>query len=213
MRAIQVQRLLIVRQQIPRVTWKVDVHPILRHHVLRRVEPRPAVQLVADAFHGLHFVIEIAAQQILHRVNALVQKHIINALFRQHLMRQRAHVRADDGDLVFRMRLLQTLRQRDGADHVGRSRVRILSVNGKAHEPWIGFINPLHRLLERQPFRAGVENRSLKSIAPARLRQQQCPRRWLDGGVDFGQFLVRLFRRIGRDEQDVERFGQRLNHL
>ena len=159
-----------------------------------------------------YLVIEIGAQQILHRINAFIQQHIINAILRQHFQRQRARVRTDDCDFVFRISRFQPARQRDGTDHIGRAGVRVLSINCQANEARVGLVDAPHRLLQRESLCAGVQNRRLKTIAPAGLREQQRPRGRLDGRIFLGQFLIRLRRGIGRDEQHVELFVQRFNH-
>jgi len=142
----------------------------------------------------------------------IIQQHIINAILRQHFQRQRARVRTDDCDFVFRISRFQPARQRDGTDHIGRAGVRVLSINCQANEARVGLVDAPHRLLQRESLCAGVQNRRLKTIAPAGLREQQRPRGRLDGRIFLGQFLIRLRRGIGRDEQHVELFVQRFNH-
>ena len=74
------------------------------------------------------------AQQILQRVNTLIQQDEIHFRQRDDFHRQRARVRADETNFRFRIRRLEFPRERGRANHVCRARVWILAIDDKAHE-------------------------------------------------------------------------------
>ena len=73
MGAVEVERLLVVRQQVPRVTGQVEVHPRMRHDHFGRVQRERAALLVADSFDIRQVLLEIGRKEIVQRVHAFVE--------------------------------------------------------------------------------------------------------------------------------------------
>jgi hypothetical protein len=49
MGAVEIEWLFIIRQQIPGVTGEIEVHPFLRHDLLRRIQNWSAISLMPDS--------------------------------------------------------------------------------------------------------------------------------------------------------------------
>ena len=109
MRAIHVERLVLIRQQIPCVAGHVNVHAFLRDDFLRRIQnDLPFGIFVADAVDFRQIAIQIRRQQASQRIDAFADQRDVNArVLRQHFLRQRAGVRAGESDGKFRMRLFE----------------------------------------------------------------------------------------------------------
>lgn len=71
-RAIQVERPLVVREQIPGIAREVLIHSLGRDHLFGRIELRRAILLVANATDLFEVRPEIGAKQVMQGVNALI---------------------------------------------------------------------------------------------------------------------------------------------
>ena len=198
--AIEVQRALAVGQQVPGVARQVLVHALLRHDPFRRVEHRHPVPLVTNAADLVQPLLQVGLQQVVQGIDPLVEQHEIHPRQRQHLSGEGAGMRTHQAGRVVRVFLLETLAQRRGADHVGRARIGILTVNHQAHQAGRRRRDALEGGRQVEPFRPALQEAHAEPLSPAALGQEQRPGGRLDGREVLAQGLVGLERRIRIDK-------------
>ena len=187
MRAIHIQRSLAIGQQVPGIARQIDVHAFLWHHRLRRVHEHDGraltiTLLVADAGHPMNVALEVAAQQIVQGIDALVLEHDIDIRQRQHVAGQGAGVRGDESDRKLRGLRANFLREPSGTDHARSARIRVLAIDHEDHQARLERLNTSHRVGQRQLFGVAIENRAAETLGAAALCEQQRPGGRLDRG-------------------------------
>ena len=78
-RAVQIERLLVVRQEIPGVSRQIDIHAFLGNDPFGRIDAERAVLLVADALDPAEVGVKVAGQEAVQGVDALIQEDDIYA--------------------------------------------------------------------------------------------------------------------------------------
>ena len=79
-RAIHIERLLAIRQEVPRISRQVDVHLTLWHYPLWFVENWHVAFLVSDSLHLVEIVLKIALQEIMQGIDSLVEKDDVDTI-------------------------------------------------------------------------------------------------------------------------------------
>ena len=111
------------------------------------------------------------------RVHTFVKQHDVNAIIREHFHRQRAGVRPDKTDYIFRVMLVKCPGQGQRTYHAGRSGIGVLSVDNHHHKSWFDVFHPLDSSIQTEPFSISVKDSDPETFGPARLGQQQRPSR------------------------------------
>lgn len=151
---------------------------------------------MADALDLVEAGLQVGLEQIVQRVNALVEENDVNVLVRQDFQWQRADVRAHETSHQIRMRLLELVRQRGGANHVRSAGIGILAVNDEAHQAGAGLRDAGDGGVLGKAFGAAIQNGHAEALGAAALRQQQAPGGRFNRGIVLAQVLVGLGGRI-----------------
>ena len=128
---IQIERLFVIRQKIPSVAGQILVHTLLGNHGLGLVQNQLATALVPQTLHSVDFILEIGGQEIVEGVDPLVEEDEIHKGQRQHFPWKCAGVGTNKAGLDLWMGQLEGGAKTAGPDHVGRSGIRVLSVDHK----------------------------------------------------------------------------------
>ena len=202
-RAVKVERLLAIGQEIPCVAGQIDVHSLGGNDVFGSVEHEVAVGFVADALDLIELCGEVAAEKVVQRIDAFVEEDVIDVRKAKDLARQRAGMGPHKAGARLRVRRLEKAAASRVADHVCRAGIRVLSVNDEADETGGGGRDARDRLLVGEALRRGVEKGYAETLGPAALRKQKGPGWRLDRRKIFGELLVSGGRAVGIDKEDI----------